>query len=320
MTTLNVVLSEALRAKLIDPGNGVWVYAIFFDGGAHPVTLIDNGSAVTQAPAGSGDATVTDGSAAIPLPDPFSGGKVYLLVQSQDPSNPNDLASLITEESKINWDNAEDWDFRYDSFEVTLQDSPNDVGNLTSANGFGLPMELSVTYSDGTTSTRGYNTSAADLFDDLAGTSSQPVLHTYSSGALEGETRMAISPTEAVGASPADPAFSAADWNDYSDSLKNDDLGIVLSGFFNGAPDANFVWHNGGFFSYSLEWDAAHETFWLSPGENSQIKGFIRITPEDLADSIYSTLGDVGIFTDKDDAEPYRIFHNTAFATGENNQ
>ena len=43
MMTLNVVLSDALRAKLIDPGNGVWVYAIFFDGGAHPITLIDNG-------------------------------------------------------------------------------------------------------------------------------------------------------------------------------------------------------------------------------------------------------------------------------------
>lgn len=320
MTTLNVGLSDALRSNLLGSSNGVWVYAVYFDanGVAHTTTLIDNGSAVTQAPAEAGDATVTDGNAAIPLPESFSGGKVYLLVQSQDPSNPNDLATLIDEQSQINWQNADEWDFRYDSFEVTLSGSPNDVGNLTSVNGFGLPMELSVTYSDGSTSTRGYNVTGDQLHTDLEGTSSSPVLDTYSAGALQGETRMAISPTEAVGANPPDPAFSASDWDAYIDSLKTADTGIAITGFFNGAPDANHVWHNGGFFSYALEWDADEETFWLSPGASSQILGFIRITPDDLANSIYSTLGDVGIYTNQDDAEPYRIFDNTAFATGEN--
>ena len=318
MTTLNVVLSDALKAKLVDPGNGVWVYAFFFeDGAAHPVTLIDNGSAVTQAPAAVGDATVTGGSAAIPLPEKFDGGKVYLLVQSQASSNPNDLLTLITEESKINWGNAETWDFRYDSFEVTLENSPNDVGNLTSVNGFGLPMELSVTYGDNSTQTRGYKVSGQDLLNDLSTTGSAATIHHYTSGALQGEARMAISPTEAVGLNPPDPAFSASDWDAYIASLKVSSTGIALSGFFNGAPDANHVWHNGGFFYYTLEWDETHQTFWLSPGANSQIKGFIRITPEDLADSIYSTLGDVGIFTNQDDAQPYRIFHHAAFSTGD---
>jgi hypothetical protein len=319
MTTLNVELSEALRSSLVGSNNGVWVYAIYFDsaGVAHTTELIDNGSAVTQAPAEAGDATVTDGNAAIPLPDSFVGGKVYLLVQSQDSSNPNDLATLIDEQSKINWQNADDWDFRYDSFEVTLDNSANDVGNLTSVNGFGLPMELSVTYSDGTTSTRGYNVTGTQLLNDLEATSSQTVVDTYSSGALQGDPRMAISPTEAVGANPPDPAFSSSDWDAYIASLQTADTGIAITGFFNGAPDANHVWHNGGFFSYTLEWDAAEETFWLSPGASSQIQGFIRITPADLADSIYSTLGDVGIYTNQDDAEPYRILDNTAFATGE---
>ncbi len=329
MTTLNVNLSAALRSNLLGSDNGVWVYAIFFDanGAAHTTTLVDNGAAVTQAPATSEDATVTDGNAAIPLPVSFSGGKVYLLVQSQDSSNTNDLATLIDEQSKINWLNADDWDFRYDSFEVTLGNSINDVGNLTSVNGFGLPMELSVTYSDGSTSTRGYNVTGTELFTQLEGTSSQTVVDTYSAGALQGTPRMAISPTEAVGANPPDPAFAASDWNAYIASLQTSDPGITISGFFNGAPDANHVWHEGGFFSYTLEWDAAQETFWLNPGANSEIKGFIRITPADLADSIYSTLGDVGIFTNKDDAEPYRILHDTNFAsgpysmnTGENNQ
>ena len=54
----------------------------------------------------------------------------------------------------------------------------------------------------------------------------------------------------------------------------------------------------------------------LAPLDSSQIKGFIRLTPDNLANSIYSTLGDADIYTSKTDAAPFLANMNT----GANNQ
>ena len=313
MTTLNLSLSTTLQTTL---GNaGVWSYAVYFDdNGANWTDLVLNG--VVQ----------NADTSSITLPEPYSGGKVYFLVQSQVAGDTptyllNDSAdpskSLITQESDINWANADTWDVRYDSIEVTLDNKPTDAGNLTSVNGFGLPMELSVTYTDGTTSTRGYNESANDLFDAFSTIGDSDGVDTYSVGPLAGSDRMAFSPAEAVAQSLANPPFQASDWDDYIGTLKVADPGVALSGFFNGAPDHNNVWHNGGYYSYSLEWDSTNNVFWLSPAANSQIQGYIKIKPDELANSIYSTLGDVTVYTNKDDHEPYRIFKNTAFESGD---
>jgi len=316
MTTLNVGLTATLQTTLGQPG--VWAYAVYFDSsGANPTwTELVLDGAIQNA-----------GQSAIELPDPYKGGKVYILVQSQDAGHPHDLTTLITQESDINWGSADAWDTRYDSIELTLQNSPNDVGNLTSVNGFGLPMEMSIGYSDGSTSTRGYNISAKDLFDQFATIGDSDGVDLYDSGPLKDVPRMAFSPTAAIAQNPTDPPFQASDWNAYIATLKVADPGISLAGFFNGSPDANHVWHNAGFYSYSLEWDATAEVFWLSPESNSQIKGYIQIQPDELANSIYSTLGNVALYTDKSDAEPYRILDNTTFAdgafsmnSGENNQ
>ncbi len=56
--------------------------------------------------------------------------------------------------------------------------------------------------------------------------------------------------------------------------------------------------------------------FWLAPLDSSQIKGFIRLTPDNLANSIYSTLGAADIYTSKTDAAPFLADMNT----GANNQ
>ncbi len=314
MTTLNVKLSNQLQTTLGQ--QGVWAYAVYFDSNKNPVWshLVDNGTIQSS------------GTVAISLPTTFIGGKVYFLVQSQANTQPNNLVSLITQESEINWGNADSWAFRYDSFEVTLQNLPDDDGNLTSVNGFGLPMQVSVTYDDGTTATRGYGIKASDLFTQLEGTSSDQVVYDFGAGPLNGKPREAISPSEAVGENPPNPAFEASDWNAYITSLQKADPGVELAGFFNGAADANGVYHNGGFFSYSLEWDATAKVFWLSPAKNSEIQGYIRITPADLANSIYSTLGDVGIYTSKTDSQPYQIFKHAnlggdySMNSGENNQ
>ncbi len=315
MTTLNVNLSAALQSTLGQ--SGVWAYAVYFNASGDPVwtPVVENGSLPSS------------GTTSFALPEPYVGGKIYFLIQSQDASQPNDLETLITGESDINWDNAKNWDFRFDSFEVTLQNGPNDVGNLTSVNGFGLPMELSVSYSDGTTDTRGYNVSGADMFANIGAIPGDVKVYQFENGPLAGDNRAAISPSEAVGLADPNPAFKASDWTAYIDSLKTSDLDIDISGFFNGAPDANGVWHDEGFFAYEAEWDAAAQAFWLSPAENSSIQGYIKLTPSALANSIYSTLGNVGIYTNQGDAEPYQIFKHAAYSngdwsmnTGENNQ
>lgn len=318
MTTLTLNLTSTLQQSLTDTTpNGVWAYAVYFDanGLPHFTTLVDNGS------------LESGGVYDIELPQ-MGGGKIYFIVQSQDTANTNDLTSLLTGESTINWNNAAAWDFRYDSFEFSLLGSPGDAGNLTSVNGFGLPMDLSIAYpvSNAATQTRGYGISGSTLFSDLGQTASG-VLTTYTSGALSGQTRMAISPTTSVGNNLT--TYQASDWNAYLQSLEVASPGITISGFFNGAPDANNVYHNAAYFAYELSWDATHQnidgtvgTFWLSPTEDSQVKGYIQITQDQLANSIYSTLGDAYIYTNQDDATPYTIAHSgsEAMNTGANTQ
>jgi hypothetical protein len=89
-------------------------------------------------------------SATLDLPEPYNGGKVYVLVQSQSPTaTQTDLTSIITQESDINWENAKTNQYRVDSFEVSLLNQTGDAGNLTSVQGFGLPMELYIPYGTG---------------------------------------------------------------------------------------------------------------------------------------------------------------------------
>ncbi len=144
-----------------------WACALYFHGnGPHWITLVDNG-AVQNA-----------GTSAIALPETYIVDKIYFPVQSQDASQPHDLDSLITKESDINWGYAKNWQFRYDSYEVTLQDGPIDVGNLTSVNGFVLPMALSVDYGDDTTGMRGYDIPASEFFNTVSAMSDSKSVYT----------------------------------------------------------------------------------------------------------------------------------------------
>lgn len=301
MTTLNVNLSPTLQSTLGQ--DDVWAYAVYFDGGGtHWSPLVIDGSVQSS------------GQVAIDLPDPFDGGKIYIVVQSQDDASKALTAAnrdaIIGQESDINANNAEDYDFRYDSFEVTLKGTPNDAGNLTSVNGFGIPMAIDITYSDGSTDSRGYNLSGSDLFSQLPGTAD-----TYTSGPLSGQPRSALSPAEAVGIGSG--PYAASDWDAYIGTLKVTDPGVAITGFFAGGADANGVYHNAGFYSYKLEYDASEDVFWLSPQANSEIQGYIKLTPDDLANSIYSTLGDVGIYASKTDADPYQILNHDIYSSGD---
>jgi hypothetical protein len=307
MTTLNVSLSPNLQTELAQ--RGVWAYAVYFDSsGSNPTwtALVTNG-AVQQA-----------GTIPMSLPATLVGGKIYLVVQSQDASQPYNLRGLITKESELNWANATTYDFRYDSFEVTLQSSPFDAGNLSSVNGFGLPMAVNIAYQNGTSASVGYGITGSALVSDISNINpSYAYAYTYTSGPLNNRFRMALSPTESLSLGANGP-FKAADWSQYVESLEGSLSGsqapnIILSGQFNGAPDAGGVWHNGGYFAYQLRWDGTY--FWLDPLSSSQIKGHIQLTPAALENSIYSTLGTANVY-----AEPTDSPYLTGMNTGANNQ
>ena len=72
--------------------------------------------------------------------------------------------------------------------------------------------------------------------------------------------------------------------------------GVTISGWFNGAPDANNIWHNAGYYSYKLSFDGTY--FWLKPEATRQIKGSIRFLPDGstgLTNDIYATYGTADI-------------------------
>jgi hypothetical protein len=316
-TTLDVTLSPAEQADLDQAG--VYAYAVYFDstdGNAAvtaPITLVDDG------------VVENDGTFAIPLTDSINptldGGKVYFVVQSLPVGETSTLASTISEQSNLNPGTAAADDFGYDSFEVTLSNGPNDAGNLTSVNGFGLPMEVAVDYDNGTSASVGYLVSGGSIASDVSTITNGQGTYTFSEGPLAGSFRMSTSPSEAnagnTGTVSTMGAFPENVWLPYITALETaaSTSDILITGLFNGAADASGVWHNGGYYAYQLTWDAASQTFWLVPTANSQIQGAIALTPDDIASNIYSQTGMVDIYSSTSDPTPF-----TSMVFGANNQ
>lgn len=288
-SSVTVRLSDALFTQLNQPG--VFVYAVAFDSSnAAPVfyNIIErpNGGTQTQ-----------NQSIAIPS-DTYSSGKIYFLVQSQVAGTAAaNLPTAIGQQSDINWNNASTYNFRFDSVELNSAGSSTDVANLTDVNSYGFAMSISNGLSGGT---RGYTVSGGTIFTDITNASA-PGTNVYnyqaSAGPLSGDQRMKAGPTDATAAGFAAPVpFSSGDWTNYVNALKTGPA-VTISGWFNGAPDANNIWHDAGYYSYKLSWDGTY--FWLKPEEaNSQIKGSIRFLPDGstgLTNDIYATYGTADI-------------------------
>ncbi len=316
-TTLNVTLSGSLQAELNNK-TGVFAYAVWFDKATtipQWTTLVNNGTIENA------------GTDAISLPGSMNGGKVYFIVESQTSSAPNLPGTVVTAQSDLNFGNATTFDFSYDSFEVSLLNQSGDAGNLSSVNGFALPMEVSVLYSNGSTATVGYGISGSQIVNDIGSiiqngtTVGTAAVYNFTAGSLAspspGDFRMALSPAGVAGAAP----FSSSNWSGYVTSIENGLTGgtlspIVLSGEFNGAPDAGGVWHNGGYFAYQLEWDSTNTAFKLVPLPSSQIQGTIEITPGSLEANIYAPGGTSTANIYGPNGSPYLSGMNT----GANNQ
>lgn len=303
-TTLDLTLTDDfLGGGILNTGSGiagqdVQVYGVLFDtsGFVSETTLVNDGTIV-------GGATVAGGiDYAISLVangGTLNGGKFYIVVES----GTADISGSITNQAFLSSSNATTYDFAYDSFEATLLGTATDAANLTSVNGFALPMGLSVSL-NGTTSSVGYAVPGSTIVSDItqsvslanAGTN---VTNTFTAGGLSGQFRMAVSPTAVnqpgTAASTTDP-YPQAGWDTYVAAMETIAPDVTIAGLFNGAPDAAGVWHNAGYYAYSLQWDGTN--FWLVPTASSQIQGAILLSPYDIEENIFSQVGSVSIYAE----------------------
>jgi hypothetical protein len=306
-TDLDITLSAGLYAELDKPG--VYAYAETFgtvnSGGSVPalVTLVSDGTI------GSG------GTFAIPLTGgattELSGGKVYIVIQSLPAGSVSSLPGIIGTQSDITPANAAQNDYDYDSIEVTLDGSSSDAANLTSVNGFGIPMELSTIYDNATSASVGYAVSGGAIASDVSTITNGGGTSTFSEGPLAGDASLSASPTEANQTPSNTPsttgAFPQSAWLPYIAALENTTTAsrILITGQFDGAEDEQGVWHNGGYYAYQLQWDAVAQMFWLVPLASSQIQGYIPLTPDDIAENAYSQIGSVGIYNSESAVSPF---------------
>ncbi|MBW4023440.1 MAG: hypothetical protein HIU92_09935 [Proteobacteria bacterium] len=304
-TTLDITLSAALQQELDQPG--VYAYAEVFGtatGGSLPplTTIVNNG---TIANGGTDTIQLTSGAGS-----QLTGGKVYLIVQSLPVGTSSTLPGIISNQAMITPATAATYDFGYDSIEITLSGGSSDAANLTSVNGFGLPMQLSTQYGNGTSASVGYAVSGSTIASDISGITSGRGTSTFTEGPLSGTFALSTSPTEAnqvpSGTPSTSGAFPQSAWLPYIAALENTAVAsqILITGQFNGAKDASGNWHNGGYYAYQLQWDAATGDFWLAPTANSQIQGYIKLTPNDIAENAYSQIGSVGIYASESAAAP----------------
>ena len=335
------LLSELTQNGSGPNGNGVnaylWYNGYGDSGAATPWTnVVLNGVAQTTANGGIGKSNTITGttdwkltltSDASNKATQVSGGKVYLLIQSNPTATPTlyDLPTLIgTTEGNIRPSKAFDWNFSYDTFEVALANNSADVADLSSINSFGHQLGISVTYADNTVQASGYNStypaSGATSIDSLInsaaaavpGAGSTPAVINFPTGStLASQGMIAITPATDNGQQapttphpPATPNYTTiwqpTNWQDYVTAVGalSD---IQLVGHFNGAPDGSSktpvdVWHNAGYYAYSVTmqtlaagaYGAAGSYFVLSPEASSQIKGYIVISPTSVETNLYS--------------------------------
>ena len=305
MPDVTVALTSAMQAQLTTAGVTGW--AVYFD---------VNGNNPTW--------TQLTGASTVLTTEYQQGLKVYFILQSTDsaPDTGNSVTLQIQSESQITptgtASSADSLNYRYDSFEVTFTPANADAGNLTDINGFGIPMAIAVGYgtpaqisagSPTSIATRGYNLSGgtvggSGIWNALASAGGSGGIQYFTSvgsgGYATTQPRMAISPATAIANNVAGTNYAVANWKPYISSVASSGAAtsgsanqIQLAGYFNGAPDANHVWHNAGFYAYNVTYNGTN--FILTPGATSQIQGTITISPADLANSIYMTLGNATI-------------------------
>jgi len=152
----------------------------------------------------------------------FDSGVVYVIVEQAGSTggvaNPSQVAGLLSSQSNLSPATAKANNFTYQLFETTLTGSPDDLGDISSVNTFGLASTLEVVINPGpdqTTDTRGFLSNGSVIFN------ATNVL-TANTGVQTFDPDVFPSSALAVGAAAANNAapWASSLWTQYIANLK----------------------------------------------------------------------------------------------------
>ncbi|SEO16646.1 hypothetical protein SAMN02990966_01236 [Rhodospirillales bacterium URHD0017] len=260
-----------------------------------------------------------------------SSSSIYLIVQSENPAAHTDLTQSSAIGSTIGQilPNTQNWNYGYAAFEVTLTNGSADLGDLTAIPGFAWNTAVNIDYDDSTSQHRGLGTSAQSLTNTLSTNNPSAVLKYPTSGgtpysALDGVTSMVNSPSNST-FGPGDYPTSA--WSSYLTAVEGMS-NITLSGTTNGEPDANGVWHNAQYYSYTVStqtlasgaWGAAGTYFVFSPNASSQTQGYVVMSEATLQSNLYAAgQGTMSIWEDSAFTQAYDVPGSAPFGQPQTN-
>ena len=302
--SLTVSVTAALASVISSSHQDAWV--VYFDSGGKNAQW----TSMTMPSTGGFVTSLTT------LPTP-SNQPVFFVIQDRMGGTISSVSSTISSIGQLNWDagagtNPITLNYRMAALEATFSGSPNainDSGDLTSINGFTIPMELTVSYTSGsatTSGTRGFNLSGGTVSTTVAGgvqtvTGGSGLLYDLANAGgfvhyYSGTTTpmLVAGPGTAISSTNYGSAFQPADWNYYISALTSNGAmtdgnanQIRLAGYYNGAKDNLGVWHNAGIYSYRATYDSTTSNIVLKPDSNSEIKGAITLTIDELASNVY---------------------------------
>ncbi len=319
MLTVNLrsaFLKEVTGTETGQPGtgtlNGSYVYLYQpqpADGAPNWTKLVDNGriTPAVQAP----DAEHPDYWTNVALNAQgqlINGGAIYLIVQSENPEPcqggqqstcHTDLTEVAGWQEAFVQQKVQAYNYGYTAFEYALLSQAGDQGDITYIPGFGPHVAVKVCATPNSCDTRGLAHNATDFIAGLltAGVSPDAVF-TYPKAPASGTPYSPLDGKPSIVISPSNGTFGAnyypeSNWNDYL-TKTIDPLppgAMTFSGTTAGARDAAGIWHNGQYYSYSVQSvrDSGDNRYYLfSPDSNSQTRGYMLIGQTDVGANLYA--------------------------------
>lgn len=289
----------------------VYAYAFYFvtvpdplHPGANKTVLVPGGAQAlfNMGPVNGGAATLSlsnsqpiEGSSG-----GFTGGQIYVVIDQVAHGTPSGIAS-INVPSDITYPSASHT-YSYQLFELALDNNPNDQGDISSVQTFGMTSEMVVTYSDGSDS-RGFNSSATAILATLPADAMQAYDGTDSNTAFALGPGVQVPPQSPVVWTIDQWVARLQDLTLHPDELAKIEIAVSFGGT---AATAQWPAQAPGYCTYHLQY-VPHDQygsnyFWLIPDSSYGYTGFdpltgatvqganmnwIRVSLEELANSIY---------------------------------
>jgi len=238
----------------------------------------------------------------------INGGAIYLIVQSENPEPcqaggqsdcHTDLTQIADWQEAFIQQKVQDYNYGYTAFEYALLSQAGDQGDITYIPGFGPHVAVKVCATPSSCDTRGLAQNATDFIAGLldAGVSPQAVF-TYPSAPESSTPYSPLDGKPSIVISPSNGTFGAgyypeSNWDDYlTETIDALAPGAMsFSGTTAGARDAAGIWHNGQYYSYSVQAvrDTGGTSYYLfSPNANSQTRGYMLIEQTDVGKNLYA--------------------------------